>query len=84
MQVHVKRDARAALLPQARDNSKRLCFRFTIIGTLTVSNHATNLSELSQSDARIILLYSTREEAINIMRMATAEGLTGETTWRTY
>ena len=45
---------------------------------MAVSNHATDLSELSRSDARIILLYSTREEAEDILRLATAEGLTGK------
>ncbi|XP_043198782.1 glutamate receptor ionotropic, NMDA 2B-like, partial [Amphibalanus amphitrite] len=53
-------------------------FKFTIIGTLTVSSQEADLSELSQSDARIILLYSTRDEAKEILRQATASGLTGK------
>ncbi|XP_037074059.1 glutamate receptor ionotropic, NMDA 2B-like isoform X2 [Pollicipes pollicipes] len=53
-------------------------FKFTIIGTLTVADPATDLPELSQSEARIILLYSTRDEAVHIMRLATSLGITGK------
>lgn len=55
-----------------------ICCRFTVIGTLAVVDPAKDLIELAQSEARIILLYSTREEATYIMREATKLGLTGQ------
>ena len=45
--------------------------------TLLVS-HAAHLEPLVGSEARIVLLYSTREEARSILKAAGQLGLTGE------
>lgn len=49
----------------------------SIVSTLVVSN-ATDLSQLANTEARIILLYSTREEARDILTEATRLKLTGQ------
>ncbi|XP_021929353.1 glutamate receptor ionotropic, NMDA 2B-like [Zootermopsis nevadensis] len=51
-------------------------FKMSIVSTLVVSN-ATDLSQLANTEARIILLYSTREEARDILTEATRLKLTG-------
>ncbi|XP_069700780.1 glutamate receptor ionotropic, NMDA 2B-like [Periplaneta americana] len=51
-------------------------FKMSVMSTLVLSN-ASDLAELCNTEARIILLYSTREEARNIMAEATRLKLTG-------
>jgi ionotropic glutamate receptor NMDA 2B len=50
-----------------------------IVSTLVLSN-ASDLSQLANTEARIILLYSTREEAREILTEATRLKLTGQCT----
>lgn len=45
---------------------------------MLVSSNASSLGDLIDSEARIILLYSTREEARSILKAAGQMGLTGE------
>ena len=52
-------------------------FRLTVLSTLVLSN-ASDLSQLANTEARIILLYSTREEARQILAEATRLKLTGK------
>ena len=52
--------------------------RFKILDTILVSNNASNLESLLSSEARILLLYSTRDEARSILKAAGQMGLTGE------
>lgn len=52
--------------------------RFKILGTILVSNNASNLESLLSSEARILLLYSTRDEARSILKTAGQMGLTGD------
>ena len=52
-------------------------FRFTVVSTLVLSN-TSDLSQLTNTEARIILLYSTREEARQILEEATRLKLTGK------
>jgi hypothetical protein len=43
-----------------------------------VNNNASNLGSLLGTEARILLLYSTREEARSILKTAGQMGLTGD------
>ncbi len=52
--------------------------RFKILGTVLVNNNASNLGSLLGTEARILLLYSTREEARSILKTAGQMGLTGD------
>ena len=52
-------------------------FRLTVLSTLVLSN-PSDLSQLANTEARIILLYSTREEARQILAEATRLKLTGK------
>ena len=52
--------------------------RFKILGTVLVNNNASNLGGLLGTEARILLLYSTREEARSILKTAGQMGLTGD------
>ena len=52
-------------------------FRLTVVSTVVLSN-ASDLSQLANTEARIILLYCTREEARHILSEATRLKLTGE------
>jgi ionotropic glutamate receptor NMDA 2B len=52
--------------------------RFKILGTILVNNNASNLGSLLGTEARILLLYSTREEARSILKTAGQMGLTGD------
>ena len=49
-----------------------------IIDTLVVTNASIDLNVVSRSEARVFLLYSTHEEAIEIMSAAQKLGLTGK------
>jgi ionotropic glutamate receptor NMDA 2B len=51
----------------------------SVVSTLVLSN-ASDLSQLANTEARIILLYSTREEAREILTEATRLKLTGQCT----
>ena len=51
--------------------------RFKMLHTVLVSN-MSDLEVMVRSEARIILLYSTREEARSILKAAEQMGLTGE------
>jgi ionotropic glutamate receptor NMDA 2B len=53
-----------------------LC-RLTILSTLVLSN-VSDLSQMANTEARIILLYATREEAKQILAEATRLKLTGK------
>ncbi|EFX63016.1 hypothetical protein DAPPUDRAFT_336063, partial [Daphnia pulex] len=53
-------------------------YRFKILGTVQVNNNASNLGSLLGTEARILLLYSTREEARSILKTAGQMGLTGD------
>lgn len=52
--------------------------RFKILGTVLVNNNASNLGSLLGTEARILLLYSTREEARSILKTAGQMGLAGD------
>lgn len=52
--------------------------RFTIIDTVLVNEAEEDLAIVADSEARIMLLYSTRNEASYIMRSAEGLGLTGK------
>jgi hypothetical protein len=51
--------------------------RLSVVSTLVLGN-ASDLSQLANTEARIILLYSTREEAREILAEATRLKLTGQ------
>ncbi|XP_046449202.1 glutamate receptor ionotropic, NMDA 2B-like isoform X2 [Daphnia pulex] len=53
-------------------------YKFKILGTVLVNNNASNLGSLLGTEARILLLYSTREEARSILKTAGQMGLTGD------
>ncbi|EFX77933.1 hypothetical protein DAPPUDRAFT_246687 [Daphnia pulex] len=53
-------------------------YKFKILGTVQVNNNASNLGSLLGTEARILLLYSTREEARSILKTAGQMGLTGD------
>ncbi|XP_042887284.1 glutamate receptor ionotropic, NMDA 2B-like isoform X3 [Penaeus japonicus] len=52
--------------------------KFTIIDTVLVNRAEDDLGVIADSEARIMLLYSTRIEAASIMRAAEGLGLTGK------
>lgn len=52
--------------------------RLTIIGSSVVQNASRDLLYLSQSEARVILLYCTRDEATDILSNASSLHLTGQ------
>ncbi|XP_070168091.1 glutamate receptor ionotropic, NMDA 2B isoform X2 [Polyergus mexicanus] len=52
-------------------------FKFTILSTFLVTD-SHDLQELAKSESRVMLLYSTREEAIHILTAARDYGITGE------
>ncbi|XP_064096629.1 glutamate receptor ionotropic, NMDA 2B-like isoform X2 [Macrobrachium nipponense] len=52
--------------------------KFTIIDNVIINNAKEDLAVVADSEARIILLYSTNQEAKSIMRAAETMGLTGE------
>nr|XP_027233443.1 glutamate receptor ionotropic, NMDA 2B-like [Penaeus vannamei] len=52
--------------------------KFTIIDTVLVNRAEDDLGVIADSEARIMLLYSTRMEAASIMRAAERLGLTGK------
>ncbi|XP_076041483.1 glutamate receptor ionotropic, NMDA 2B-like isoform X2 [Oratosquilla oratoria] len=51
--------------------------RFTVIDTVIVSEIPSTIAKVASSEARVLLLYSTREEASNIMKEAEKQQLTG-------
>ncbi|XP_057371297.1 LOW QUALITY PROTEIN: glutamate receptor ionotropic, NMDA 2B-like [Daphnia carinata] len=53
-------------------------YKFKILGTVLVNNNASNLGSLLGTEARILLLYSTREEARSILKTAGQMGLAGD------
>ncbi|KAF2368868.1 Receptor ligand binding region [Trinorchestia longiramus] len=53
-------------------------FKFTIIDTITVEHAEEDLVHVKNSEARILLLYSTKNEGEDIMLAAEALGLTGK------
>lgn len=53
-------------------------FKFTILSVILVTNPRHDLPELIKSESRVMLLYSTRDEAINILSAATDQKITGE------
>ena len=57
---------------------KTLYDRFKILDTILAGGDSNNLQAMVGSEARIILLYSTREEARSILKAAQQMGLTGE------
>ena len=52
--------------------------RFTIIDTITVERPDDDLMRVKNSEARILLLYSTKAEGEKIMLAADSLGLTGK------
>nr|XP_053630447.1 glutamate receptor ionotropic, NMDA 2B-like [Cherax quadricarinatus] len=52
--------------------------KFTIIDTVLINEAEEDLAVVADSEARIMLLYSTKEEARYIMRSAEGLGLTGK------
>lgn len=52
-------------------------FKFTILNAILVTN-THDLMELVNSESRVMLLYSTREEAIRILSAAHDYKITGE------
>ncbi|KAA0188752.1 hypothetical protein HAZT_HAZT005684 [Hyalella azteca] len=53
-------------------------FKFTIIDTITVERAEDDLTRVKNSEARILLLYSTKAEGEEIMLAAESLGLTGK------
>lgn len=53
-------------------------FKFTIIDTIEIESAKTDLQAVKNSEARILLLYSTKDEAEDIMIAARDLGLTGK------
>ena len=53
------------------------CTRFTILNAVLVTD-PKDLIQLVNSDSRVMLLYSTREEAIHILNAARDYKITGE------
>ncbi|XP_068211815.1 uncharacterized protein [Palaemon carinicauda] len=56
---------------------KHVLNRFTITNTVRVGDVETDLTQLVNSEARILFLYSTRSEAASILAKASVLGLTG-------
>lgn len=54
-----------------------LCTRFTILNAVLVTD-TKDLIQLVNSESRVMLLYSTREEAIHILNAARDYKITGE------
>jgi hypothetical protein len=73
---HIKNVSKTVIFKTPVQSVTFLC-RLTILSTLVLSN-ASDLSQLANTEARIILLYSTREEARQILAEATRLKLTGE------
>ncbi|XP_032665880.1 glutamate receptor ionotropic, NMDA 2B isoform X2 [Odontomachus brunneus] len=53
-------------------------FKFTILSAILVTDPRHDLQELIKSESRVMLLYSTREEATSILSAATDQKITGE------
>lgn len=53
-------------------------FKFTILSAILVTDPKHDLQELVNSESRVMLLYSTREEAIHILTAAREYKITGE------